>query len=441
MKYFILKKIANYLKKYKKIFAIERVEDRIIKINFDKREILYFDMKKSNGYIFKKKEFLRAKNYQAPFDIVLKKIFTNSIIKNVEVEEGNRILKIEVEATHKYKKDFYTLQFEFTGRNTNVIILDKDEVVQEAMRHISISNSFREVKVGNRLLPLPPKEIKEKSFEIENIEEYLYQVYQEREKLLLEQFKKQKISQTDKKIQKLQKELEKIKNPQNLLEEAEKLTHKANLLLTNIYKIKPYQKRVKIKNFEGVEEEITIPQEAKSVTNGIDIFFNRAKKLRQKAKNNHIEKENLEDKINFLNSLKNIIKNAKSYDELSIYFPKKSKNRRERVIDNNIEVLFFENYKILIGKNQKGNEKLLKEAKKNDIWFHLKDRPSCHLIIKTDKQNIKESIIEFASKLCVEFSVNESGKYEVDYTTRKNVKIVKNANVNYVNYKTKIVNI
>ena len=41
-----------------------------------------------------------------------------------------------------------------------------------------------------------------------------------------------------------------------------------------------------------------------------------------------------------------------------------------------------------------------------------------------------------AAKICVNFSVKESGKYLVDYTKRRNVKINEGAVVNYGNFKT-----
>ena len=79
----------------------------------------------------------------------------------------------------------------------------------------------------------------------------------------------------------------------------------------------------------------------------------------------------------------------------------------------------------------KGNITLLQEAKKNDIWLHVKDLPSSHVIICTEKQNVPEPILVFAAKLCVDFSMTQKGGYLVDYTKRKNVKPFDGANVAY----------
>ena len=87
-------------------------------------------------------------------------------------------------------------------------------------------------------------------------------------------------------------------------------------------------------------------------------------------------------------------------------------------------------------KNEKGNEILLKNTKKDDLWFHVRDVPSPHVIIVSNKRSISEDVIEFAAKLCVSFSKLKKGSYWVDYTLRNFVKVQQKAFVNYVNFKS-----
>lgn len=61
----------------------------------------------------------------------------------------------EVTAKSSYKKEIVTLQFEFTGKNTNTIIVDENRVILEALRHIDEQSSSRVVKVGIKLLDVP----------------------------------------------------------------------------------------------------------------------------------------------------------------------------------------------------------------------------------------------------------------------------------------------
>ena len=136
MKHYELEQIAAYLRQFKKIHAIERVDDTVIRIEFDRHVPLYFDMRRGDSHIFTCKAYARAKIYQAPFDVLLRKYFMRAALLHVEAVPGNRILRIEASASSQYKTQTFTLQLEFTGRNTNAIIVDANETVQEALRHI-----------------------------------------------------------------------------------------------------------------------------------------------------------------------------------------------------------------------------------------------------------------------------------------------------------------
>ncbi|WP_281951614.1 NFACT RNA binding domain-containing protein [Nitrosophilus kaiyonis] len=436
MKYYELKQIVEYLKKFKKISDIERVDDNVIKIVFDE-EPIYFDLSKGDSKIYKRDDFVKTKRYNAPFDIVLQKRFKKAKIKDISILDNDKIIKITTISSSSYKEIKTILQLEFTGRNTNAIILDENENILEALRHIDISTSFREVKPGKKLLPLPPlKKISNEDKKIENIEKYLYEVFQNSLQKKLDSLKSVKIYTINKQIEKLKNLLNSLENEKDLQNLAQIEEMKANLILANLHNIKPYDKEIKLKDFEGKDITIQIPPNIKSTSQIADIFFNKARKFRQKAKNIHIERENLHSKILFLERMKNRIENAKNIEEIEILFPKKESQKSKKVKFKNYEKFIIEGFEIYIGKNEKGNIEILKKAKASDIWMHLKDIPSAHIIIKTNKQNIPQNILQEAAKLCVDFSVEQKGDYLVDFTQRRNVKIIENAHVNYVNYKT-----
>ncbi len=439
MKRNILVEITQYLNKFKNINSIERVDDTVLKIFFNKKETLYFDLKRGDSYIFKKDNYTRLKNYSAPFDIILKKRFTNSSINRVELMDGNKILRFFTESSSKYKSQKTILQFEFTGRNTNIIILDENGVILEALRHIDSGTSFREVKVGVMLKELPPMEFKADRAQIDDMELFLRDEYLKRELNYLSSLKKQKILQIEKKEKKLKFHFDKLEDEKVLLEKSKRVEYDANLVLSHIHVMKNYQKELDIIDFDGVRRVVILPLQAMTPAQAGNMLFKKAKKLKQKAKYAHIERENLEGKLTFLKRLKDSIKSAQSIDEVNLYLPKQKKQQKKRdKVDSNIENFFIEGYKISLGKSEKGNISLLKDAKMSDIWVHLKDLPSTHVIIRNSKKTAPESVILFAAKLCVQFSVNSSGSYLVDYTQRRNVKMRDGANVNYVEYKTLI---
>ncbi len=429
--------VAKYLQKFTAISSIYRVQNSTIKIVFDRDETLFFDMRRGDSHIFKKEDFKRAKLYSAPFDIILHKRFSRGHVDSFEVVEGNRILRIRVSSNSSYKAQSAVLQFEFTGRNTNVVMLDNEETVLEALRHIDSSVSFRSIRVGERLEELPSREFTEKPSNIgEDIQEYFRGEYIKRSLIRLNQVKSQKLIALQKKIDKLQKLLGDLSSEDKLLERSSKLSYWGTLVLSNIKKVKTYEKIIELDDFDGKRVEIVLPKEARSASEAANILFDNSKRLKRKAKSLYKERENLKEKIGFFKKMQRAIEGCSDESEIDILLPSQKYSKKSKKEQKSYESFFIEGFKVMLGKNEKGNEELLKEAKKRDIWLHIKDMPSSHVIIRTDKQNIPENVLNFAAKLCVEFSIAKKGAYLVDYTQRRNVKVREGASVNYVDYKT-----
>ena len=82
-------------------------------------------------------------------------------------------------------------------------------------------------------------------------------------------------------------------------------------------------------------------------------------------------------------------------------------------------------YHMYVGKNNYQNEELtFKLANGNDWWFHAKNLPGSHVIVKSDGENEPpDRTFEEAAKLAAYYSgAKNADKVEIDYTTRKNIK-------------------
>ncbi len=436
MKLSHLKQIVAYLERFKQIVAAHRVDDNLIRLVFDKEESIYFDMRKSASKIFKtKKEIARTKIYNAPFDILLAKHCNRAKIENIALVNGDKVLRFSCLLQSAYKTQRTFLQFEFTGKHTNAILLDEEERVIEALRHVDLFSSFREVKVGQKLLPLPKPNFTPKEYPLEDVESFLYAQYEEEAKKKLQSLKKQKIAFLEKKRKKLQKRLEALEDEQELNTKADQAELFGNLVLMHLHTIKPYQTNLQLTDYEGKERQIQLEKPFAKPSDISEHFFKTAKKLRQKAANLHKEKDSLNSKITYYDNFIEAVRSAEYLSKLAILFPKRQ-NSRQTKQDDSIESFYIEGYKVQLGKNERGNVALLQNAKARDIWLHLKDRPSCHVIIRTDKQNVPQNVIEAAAKLCVEFTTTQKDRFLVDYTQRREVKIQEGANVLYNKYKT-----
>ena len=435
MKLSHLKQIAQYLKKFTKISAIYRVTDTIVKIAFDKNDEIYFNMQRSNSSMFRCGTYARSKVYNAPFDVVLSKRFNRANVLRIELINGDKILRLKTSISSAYKEEITYLQFEFTGKYTNIILLDEEGVVLEALRHIDLFSSFREVRVGQKLLDVPSAPFEAKEYPLENVETFLYENYAKEQRHYLESLKKQKIAFLNKKLKKLQKLYDSLDDEESLAREAEQSQHDGNLVLSNMHTIKPYEKVLILNDYEGNEVHIHLNKSYATVGQMSNALFSKSKKAKQRAKNLHIEKASLESKIKHTELFINTVQEAAESSKIILLFPKKEQSKKIRRNDS-IEIFLIEGYKVSLGKNEKGNVEVLQNAKAKDIWIHLKDQPSCHVIITTDKQNLPMHIIQSAARLCVDFTTTSKDKYLVDYTPRREVTIQHGANVLYNKYKT-----
>ena len=120
----------------------------------------------------------------------------------------------------------------------------------------------------------------------------------------------------------------------------------------------------------------------------------------------------------------------------------KKKNKTKKVILSKIQL---DNTYILIGKNNIQNEYLIhKVARKNDLWFHVKDAPGAHVVLfvpdNDEDYTPTEAEIRLASNVAAYFSkYSKSSSVPVNYTKIKNLKKIpqhQGYNVIYTNNKT-----
>ena len=435
IKYLELIKIRDYFSNFTFISRARRIENNTIELSFSKEHTYFFNMSRGSSFIYKKDSVRPLQSFNAPFDNLLHSLVSSSTILNIEVPKNDRIIRFTLAPKSAYKEQKITLQFEFTGRHTNAILIDDNEVTIEALRHIDANSSFRVIRPGIELLSIPPFERHEEASELGNIDDYLSQKYINFEAKRIENLKKQKLLSVKKRQEKLQKLLDKLPNVSDLEKETKKYQNYGNIVLANLYQIKPYDKTLKTYDFEGNEITLKLPKNI--VPNRMsEYFFNQAKRAKSKSKNVHIEEENLRTKRDFYGNMCHAIAQAKESEELELLVPKKAKSQRKKEKIKECELFWIDDYKVLIGRNSKENQALLKIAKSNDLWMHIKGVPSSHLIIKTDKQNLPDAVIEKAAKLCVDFSLTQAGDYDVDYCKRRFVKIQEGSSVEYDKYQT-----
>ncbi|MDD6571079.1 MAG: NFACT family protein, partial [Thermoflexaceae bacterium] len=195
-------------------------------------------------------------------------------------------------------------------------------------------------------------------------------------------------------------------------------------------------------------EEITIPlDETLSARENSIKYFDRYNKLKRtfEATNNLIEEVSAE--IAHLESISNSLDIALSEADLSQikeelseygYIKRKTGAKKERFTSRPFHYISPEGYHIYVGKNNYQNDELsFQFASSNDWWFHAKEIPGSHVIVKSGGKELPDSVFEAAAALAAHYSkARNQEKVEVDYTLKKNLKKPNSAKPGFVIYHT-----
>ena len=440
--------LARFCACFDKLVRIERVQDMVLRLtlehchspqlqaalNGDASFALYLSMVRGSSYAYTSKDTpLGPKHYNAPFDVALSRLNRSKILSST-LYDNDRILRLELLQQGSYKQSRAIVQFEFSGKHTNVIILNASGVVIEALRHISQAISCRPVKVGTPLAKMPPRpQTQEPPIALESMPDMLARAYTLANARELESVKSSLLAHYTRIKTRAQALLESLPKAEALLLESTQLQHKANLALMHLHTLKPYQTQVEITDESGELRHITLPASPtpQAAINGL---FKEAKRLARKAKNIHKEATNLEEKINFLDKELAFIERASKLDTLAILLPKQSAKKKPQ--NEQAQVVFIQGIKISIGRNERENARLLESARADDVWLHIRDIPSSHLIIHCGKNTAPESTIYKAGEILLGVSGLKQGDFCVDYTKRKFVKIISGAQVVYSKHKS-----
>ncbi len=236
-----------------------------------------------------------------------------------------------------------------------------------------------------------------------------------------------------KKLAKQQAKLDEVENK-------EILKNYGDLITANIYRISEGMKNVEVENFYAETSPfplIVIPLDPTlSPSKNAQKYFNKY----MKAKHAEIMmteqiKLNLEE-ITYLESIHEAITKSESYQELDdirheLYEqgyikrnPSAKIKRKKGSLSKPKHFISSDGFDIYVGKNNTQNDYLtLKFARKNDLWFHTKNIPGSHVVIKNDNNDVPNSTLLEAAMLSAYFSKGQaSSQVAVDYTAIKNVK-------------------
>ncbi|QCR21179.1 NFACT RNA binding domain-containing protein [Pontibacter sp. SGAir0037] len=165
-----------------------------------------------------------------------------------------------------------------------------------------------------------------------------------------------------------------------------------------------------------------------------------AERLYRKAKGQHVEVRQLEEKLErkleevlILEDALQALADVRNYKQLKVFlkeYPHLLKSKQQTQQEIPFRLFETEGFKILVGKSAKNNDELTqRHTFKEDIWLHAKDVSGSHVIIKHQAgKTVPATVLEKAAQLAAYYSKRKNDSLcPVIYTPKKWVRKPKGA--------------
>lgn len=196
-------------------------------------------------------------------------------------------------------------------------------------------------------------------------------------------------------------------------------------------------------------EDITIPlDDTLSPLANAQKYFDRYSKLKRTKDAVTIQIEETKAELDHLESIATSLEIALTEDDLSQirqelvdsgYIKKRAQNNKKaRFISKPFHYISSDGFDIYVGRNNYQNDELtFKFANGSDWWFHAKQMPGSHVVLRTMGRDVPDRAFEEAASLAAYYSKGaKNDKVEIDYVQRKEVKKPNGAKPGFVVYYT-----
>ncbi len=196
-------------------------------------------------------------------------------------------------------------------------------------------------------------------------------------------------------------------------------------------------------------EEAVIPLDPRlSARENAQRYFNRYQKLKRTNEAVSGQLKETADVIRHLESIRTSLDLAEKEEDLEpirqelmeygFIRRRPSSGKAPKNTSRPYHYISGDGFDIYVGKNNYQNEEVtFKMADGGDWWFHAKNIPGSHVIVKTGGKELPDRTFTEAASLAAYYSKGrDSDKVEIDYTQRKNLKKVNGGPPGFVIYHT-----
>lgn len=215
-------------------------------------------------------------------------------------------------------------------------------------------------------------------------------------------------TELDKNIKKLGKQEKELLATEN----AEEFRQKGELLTTYLTLVPNNQDQVELDNYYTNEKIVIALDKSLTPSQNAQRYFKKYQKLKEAVKHLTGLIQETKDTITYLESVETALNHASIYDIEDIreelvetgFVKRRTRDKRHKRKKPEQYLASDGKTIIMVGRNNLQNDELtFKMAKKGELWFHAKDIPGSHVLIK-DNLNPSDEVITDAAELAAYYS-------------------------------------
>lgn len=228
--------------------------------------------------------------------------------------------------------------------------------------------------------------------------------------------------------------------------DAELIKLKGELITANIFAVKRGTDSFEAVNYydqNGGKIKISLDKTLSPAGNA-QRYYKKYAKLKRTILSVTEQKAQTEKQIEYLNSIIAHICAAESFCDLTEIKTEladaglikiENGGRKKAVETTPFREYTCGKFKILCGRNNVQNDRLLKSISQNDLWLHTHGYHSSHVSVVCGGEPVPDDVIAVAAQICAHYSEARSGnKIPVDYCLKKFVKKPPKSPSGYVTY-------
>ena len=230
---------------------------------------------------------------------------------------------------------------------------------------------------------------------------------------------------------------------------ADEVKLKGELITANIYRLErgmdgfeadDYYSETPRKIEIALDRQLTPAQNAQK-------YYKKYAKMKRTVEFLSVQREETAARLEYLNSIDAHICAAECTDDLKetdeeliadgLLKPPAAKGRQKKRQPEAAPLREYEidGFRVLAGRNNVQNDRLLKSLSPDDVWLHVNRFHSSHVGIVSDGRKVPDEVIAKAAAICAHYSeARGRGRATVDYTLRRHVKKPPRSNAGFVTY-------